>query len=578
MLLRITYLFIKPQLQNKNFSGAEENKLKKIFNSLTVSTDFDVDDKTLGVYWGWASPIVDVIAFDKNHDEIKPILMETKIHRTDVVKQKGSQYLKSGFRVYFSLKEIAKIHHFAYFDSKQSNYSMLNTSNNVELYFPNEICKICKTDSSAGFIDNLVSIIKIGSKNYLADLLFNLMMEKKFLFRRFYDFAKESRFNNYFIFNYLKVFDINQGYTHLIDPDNLQSYQTFTTGSGKSYSWRHLDYSINKSIDTQVISRHDAELFGTRILVENGHLVNTFSDFHDKDLVSGEFGHLLLDGKRLRQTKLAVRNNPNQINLDEAIILPSLVNTNYFHFLLESCPNVWFNRLNLGLNTPIVLHEKAPKSFEQILEIFGFSNFYKVNQETLLKIKSVITFKSAFLLPDALEFNLNDYIFSSKLLIDFRNYILDKVISERKGNLSSAKKLFFIRNSSNKSVTNLGEVIRIAQENDFAIVDPGQISFQEQVRLINSAEKVIITVGAAMANLLFLNTNAKVYLLTHSGLVNYNLPKTLTQLSSSHLTCIQGKLTFLDICKSWSLYDVFHGNYKVNLDFLKTTLSDAHKL
>jgi hypothetical protein len=50
-----------------------ENKLKKIFNSFPVITDFDVHDKTLAVYWGWASSKVDVIAFDENHNEIKPI-------------------------------------------------------------------------------------------------------------------------------------------------------------------------------------------------------------------------------------------------------------------------------------------------------------------------------------------------------------------------------------------------------------------------------------------------------------------------------------------------------------------------
>jgi|LakMenE18May11ns_1017448.scaffolds.fasta_scaffold9957909_2 capsular polysaccharide biosynthesis protein len=578
MLLRITYLFIKPQLQNRSFSDAEENKLKKIFNSLPVITDFDVDDKTLAVYWGWVRSKVDVTAFDKNHNEIKPIFRETKLFRNDVSRQKGYKYIKSGFRVYFSSREIERIHHFAYFDSKQKNYFMLNTTSNIDLFLPKKICKICKTDLSIGFIDNVLPKIKISSENQLMDLLFNLILERKFLFRRFYDFAKKSGIYNYFLHHYLKVFDLNQDYTHLIDPDNSQFEQTFKTDSGKSYRWRHLDYSISKSIDSQVISSHDAELFGARILVKNGHLINKFSNFHDKTLVAGEFGQLLLDGKRLRQTKLAVRNNLNQVNLDEAIILPSFVNSNYFHFILENCPNVWFNRLNLGLNTPIVLHEKAPKSFEQILKIIGFSNFYKVNEETLLKIKSVYTFNTSFVLPDALELNLNDFVLNPELLINFRNYILDKVISETKGNLSSPKKLFFLRTSSNKLVTNLRDVIRIAEENDFEIFDPSQISFQEQVRLTNTAEEVMIVGGASMANLLFLNTNTKVYFLTHNGLVNYHLPITLTQLSSSHLTYISGKIDFLNACKSWSLYDVYHANYKINIDFLKTTLSKAHEV
>lgn len=567
-LIHLTYLFMIPQLKNMGFTSRNEVKIKKFFKNIQIrENEFDLE-KSYAVLEGWMAPGNKIVAFDKNHVEIKSDTRRLGIIRKDVLKIKGKHYKNVGFNLYFSKAKFSSIHHISSFDTSQKSLSLINLTNNVTRYFSEISCEICNNCGGIGFIDHVIPRVKLN-QNFIADLIVNLFLSNKFLFDDFYSFTKRSDFYIYFEKIYLNMFNLVNEYSHLIDSDNIQDEQCFKTSDGQEYIWKELLYSINYIPNRKMAIIEDTELICGKFLIKNNQLINNLNHFHDKSLISGESGKLMLDRERTGKTKIAVNQSTASLNIDEAVVLPSLVTNNYFHFLIENCPNVWFNRKNFNLDIPVVIDERSPKSFQEILEFIGFTNFYRINDSSPIRIKSAVTFYKSIILPDALELDINDFSFDSELFSDFRNYILDMVMGNHTQDFSRQKKVFFVRFSNNKNVVNLHKLIKIAQDKGYIIIEPSSLSFKEQVRITNSAEEVIIAGGAAMANLLFLNTNSKVYFLTNSLLVNYSLPLSLTSLSNSSLTFIPGDLNILETYKFWTSYDVFHSSYSVNENLFK---------
>jgi capsular polysaccharide biosynthesis protein len=77
------------------------------------------------------------------------------------------------------------------------------------------------------------------------------------------------------------------------------------------------------------------------------------------------------------------------------------------------------------------------------------------------------------------------------------------------------KRIYVTRNSgATRRLTNEDEVLDVLRPLGFVVVDPGRLSFAEQIRLFAGAERIVGNCGAGLTNLVFAPRGVRVFALT----------------------------------------------------------------
>lgn len=86
-----------------------------------------------------------------------------------------------------------------------------------------------------------------------------------------------------------------------------------------------------------------------------------------------------------------------------------------------------------------------------------------------------------------------------------------------------ARKLFVLRQSYFRHITNRERIEQLLIARGFEVISPGEMKFEEQVRLFSEAAVVVAQAGAALANIMFMPKESTVICLSvHNKHVNYD--------------------------------------------------------
>lgn len=106
--------------------------------------------------------------------------------------------------------------------------------------------------------------------------------------------------------------------------------------------------------------------------------------------------------------------------------------------------------------------------------------------------------------------------------------------------LTPNRLLYVCRRSAHRSLVNERQLSRIATELGFELVEPGEMTWSEQVRAFRSARIVVGANGAVMANYLFMAPGTQAIGLTASGLEGFILPATIAETVGVRFSAITG--------------------------------------
>jgi len=172
-------------------------------------------------------------------------------------------------------------------------------------------------------------------------------------------------------------------------------------------------------------------------------------------------------------------------------VLVSPKSHNYYHWLNDVLPR-------LKLYEPIVdkinhfcIASNVPDKFIEILSGFGIEK----NKIILVGYKEKVHFDHLYVasLPGS-EGR------SPAWAVD---YLREKLIKTGPP-VSSFKKLYFKRgDNAERKILNEAEIIKILLAEGFEIIDPGMLSINDQINLMQQAKIIISAHGAALSNLLF---------------------------------------------------------------------------
>ncbi len=163
---------------------------------------------------------------------------------------------------------------------------------------------------------------------------------------------------------------------------------------------------------------------------------------------------------------------------------------NYWHFLIDFMP-----RLACLKNLPceeikVIIPYNLPEKF--INFVIKVCNLLNVNEISFLKVNR-----------ENLIYYFESLIFTSKPNIFFTSLFYNKLFDDSVMKTRS-KNLYIKRgNVENRKVLNEEEVVKFLKKYKYVDIDCSNLSIEEQIKTFSQAKNIIMSHGAAMANLIF---------------------------------------------------------------------------
>jgi hypothetical protein len=251
-------------------------------------------------------------------------------------------------------------------------------------------------------------------------------------------------------------------------------------------------------------------IVGSNLIYENNYRsLYTVDDFNSNhELLPEEISKLLVRYKTINDPEFFFNTDPKHFTSLEKTVIPFNLNHpyNYFHFLIEALPNISFF-LEQGLLDPefIILTSHLNHSFYNALRIVlgeNYNRLLQINWLDAVSCKRILVAPSAYIAYEKINKKTPIFKFQDEKIYSLKKYFL-KYINESK----NKNNLFVIRNSNYRILKNQNDLAEIAKKRGYLVIDPGQLSFFDQISLFSSANKIVGPTGAWLANMLFVQSD-----------------------------------------------------------------------
>ena len=212
----------------------------------------------------------------------------------------------------------------------------------------------------------------------------------------------------------------------------------------------------------------------------------------------------------------------NNKKYENGILLSGQCSGNYAHWITELLPKICYVDSDPNYsNFPLVIDNWDHPVFEKTAHLVSKykRTVIKVDKYERILFKNLIDVSAVSYIP-VKPVNRNDFLspyqFSKDALDRLRIRILNIVNNDCED--LKGQKLFLkrkkVNTGNNRLLLNSIEIEKIAIQKGYTVIDPGDFSFEDQVRIIANATHIISPIGAALSNLVFNGNNCKVIVLS----------------------------------------------------------------
>lgn len=241
-----------------------------------------------------------------------------------------------------------------------------------------------------------------------------------------------------------------------------------------------------------------------------------------------------------------VHSERKQTFMSEAVLVTSRAPSNWFHWWVEVMSNVARVKEEFSNKTPIIISgavpgfDSAPETFRNITQAYVDNPVIWAGARQRFIVETLYTRSPAIAVCDDFDFGLKKSVLSFSLsdLENLRKSSLEKALHVECHN---GDRVFLRRGSGARTLNNELELIDIARDLGFQIVDPAKISWLEQIALFRDAKIVAGSGGAVMANYLFASEGTKIVQLVAEQNASFSPPVILGHASNSEVFSIVGR-------------------------------------
>ena len=252
------------------------------------------------------------------------------------------------------------------------------------------------------------------------------------------------------------------------------------------------------------------------ILTQDGVICHDLYDF-ERDYTSEELhGRTLIDPKSKRIRWLLHDEAPEQIPVAASFV--DACAANYAHWMTEVLPRIaLFCAEERFYGVPIVINDGLHKNImESLFLVVGaereiislpIGRALAVDELYLTSVTGYVPFERR-----KSKLSVHSHGLFSPRAFELLRKNMDAFGEKDKGQ-SWPEKIFLRRNSGARRVTNGADLEELLIGKGYAIVEPERLTFFQQAQLFGQAKIIISSSGAALANILFAESNAKILIL-----------------------------------------------------------------
>ncbi|ATX80292.1 Protein of unknown function (DUF563) [Mariprofundus aestuarium] len=241
----------------------------------------------------------------------------------------------------------------------------------------------------------------------------------------------------------------------------------------------------------------------------------------------GQFVSLKNDEQVIAQhpDALLIKYEEVRNTIPEGIMLSGLFSNHYGHWFAEFLPRLfYFTQHPRFSDIPIIVDEGMPSSHYEFLHAIAQNSLHVLSKGERLKVERLlvaptITFCPVELFPGHAVPAEHQGSWTESALRFIRRRVLDYYGDSPQG---EREKVFLSRkNSSWRCLENEAEIIGVLQPLGFKVVFLEDYSFEEQVRIFQSAEFIVAPNGSSLNSLIFASFDVKMLVLSQEEQFNW---------------------------------------------------------
>jgi len=364
---------------------------------------------------------------------------------------------------------------------------------------------------------------------------------------------------------------ILKGWKEIVDTSPTLNYEKYEIDFYDEYFSQNVFKRTILSRSDSTLSKmpnqySSCEVYPNGLVVKDGVRIH----YDDSQNLSSDFnaGIHQFVVKNIYSNSTYLRRLP-MVNLTEISSISSKDDSNFFHFLIESLPKLFYDGKLRIPKFPIILNSNTPRQFSDLIRTILPNDLITLPITSMIKAENVELFNPVTCLPDSelLSNNVKSYI-NENAVTAFKNYILEENYIKT---ISKLDKIILDRQSLRRKCLNSEHILDIANSHGFVTVDPAKLTLVEQFSLINNAKVVINFGGAAMANFVFAKKDVKIITLLSSNLFDFHIPAILSRIAQANHFYVLGSPT-----KSKNLmntYEKQHIDYYIDSSDLLSAIS-----
>jgi hypothetical protein len=284
----------------------------------------------------------------------------------------------------------------------------------------------------------------------------------------------------------------------------------------------------------------DCQVF-LRGIVTSGNSLITYDRSEDPsfDFVAGRWPFVV--GSHLDNTSAIVKvPSVTRPDLAEGILLSSRAETNWYHWLIETLPRLLWVEHEVDASIPVLISSDIPDTAKESLRIVTNREVVEINPFEVTPVSKLIVLGPLAFHPDSsFMWGLpSSTQIHQESLKSFRDLILCSLGLE---GVVGNSQIYVERSRGARLAVNRRAVERAAIGAGYRKITSENLPFPEQVRLFSGSRRVLLTGGAAMANLIFCQPNTKVTYLTSKFVAKYKLPTVLAGIAGARVEFCLGE-------------------------------------
>lgn len=273
-----------------------------------------------------------------------------------------------------------------------------------------------------------------------------------------------------------------------------------------------------------------------------------------------------------RPDALLLRHFNNHESIGSGIAMFGYGSKAYGHWFADFIPRLrFYENLPNFKELPILVDDGMPDTHYEFLSMMVPNKIIRLKKDVIYRINQLYYTPADTFFPVGLvEGHPIPTYQQSGNSVGGLGYIKSKLPFLRGEELRKGNKIYLSRSKNTwRKVVNEYEIVNLLRDEGFQIINIENLTFAEQVNLMQGADVVVAPCGSALNNVVFCDTGVKIFALGQSNLFNWgtyfgpyiHIGYKFYYVESNEVTDVNNR----------------HSNYMINIDMLKNHLTSVMK-